>query len=144
MSERSKRQKEIVAEMKRQALESAAAFERDSIEASRLRRIERVESVIDDLTDRLVEEHMLLLEALGVSVEEIDGRLVLEKDGKTFIVRPREDMTLAADGVIVHLNPDLPVLDDEVYEAVMGRILMWAGASGEKPRPWRRGKRTSK
>jgi hypothetical protein len=133
MPERDNRNSRIVAELKRNALASAAIFARDCEIASLRRRVERAEVVIADLAERFEDEHVLEFAALGVTFAEHDGRLVLEQEGRKFVIRAREDMTFAADGVIIPLNPEFPVLDDDVYETVLGRVRAWAGASDPNP-----------
>ena len=70
-----------------------------------------------------------------------NGQLLFRMAGKArpFVVRLRTDKSVTAHnsfvagGRIVHLNPDLPVLDIEVYELVLERIFRWAGLGAAKP-----------
>ena len=121
-----------VARMKIDALESAAAYQRDVEATSVARRIEHVEGVIADLAERFEEDRAVELAAQGIAFEFEDGRLVLEKAGKTFVIRPREDMTFVADGVIIQLDPDFPALTEDIELDVLRRVLAWAGVSDPK------------
>lgn len=129
MTERSKRQLEIVALMIEDALTSARNFERDVNVFAETRRTEEMVNVIQELSDWIEERDSDRLEDVGVTMEDgVDGRLLFKMAGKArpFVVRPRADMSIAAGGRIVHLNPDLPILDEDVYAEVLDRIFVWA------------------
>lgn len=137
MAERSKRQIEIVEAMIEDALISAAEFERECEAFAESQKIHEMADVVEELGEWIEERDADRLEKLGVTMEEDgDGRLVFHARGESepFVVRPRADMTIAAGGVIVHLNPHLPILEEDVYGEVLDRLLIWAGASGASSR----------
>ena len=135
MADRSKRQNEIVAEMMQQAIASAREFERDCEAFAERQKIDEMVDVIEEFAEWVEERDADRLEELGISMEEaVDGRLLfrVEELDEPFVVRPRADMTIAAGGKIIHLNPDLPILEDDVYAEVLERIISWAADPGSK------------
>lgn len=117
------------------ALASAREFERDCEAFAERQKIGEMIDVIEEFAEWLEERDADLLRDLGVAMEEgVDGRLLFRVDGRDepFVVRPRHDMTISAGGKIVHLNPDLPILEDDVYTEVLARLLVWADTEKEK------------
>lgn len=137
MTERTERQIEIVNEMLENALISAREFERECEAFAERQTADEMADVIDELSEWIEERDSHTLEDFGIAMEEdLDGRLLFrlaDKD-EPFVVRLREDMTIAAGWEILHLDPDLPILDEDVYAEVMERLLIWAGVSEAKPR----------
>lgn len=136
MTERSKRQVEIVNAMIEDALISAAEFERDCEAFAESQKADEMADVIDELSEWIEERDADRLEEFGISMEEdAEGRLLFRADGRDepFVVRPRADLTIAAGAKIVPLNPDLPILEEDVYAEVLERIFVWAGVSETKP-----------
>jgi hypothetical protein len=137
MTERSERQTAIVEAMMEDALISAGEFERACEAFAESQQVDEMADVINELSEWLEERDADLLEELGIFMEEdAQGQLVFSAVGRDepFIVRPRADMTIAAGGKIVHLNPELPILENDIYLEVLERILIWAGAMESKPR----------
>ena len=137
MTERSKRQIDIVNTMMEDALISAQEFERECEEFAEIQKIDEMADVIDELSQWIEERDADRLEEFGISMEEdVDGRLLFRIDERKepFVVRPRADMTIAAGSKILHLNPDLPILEEDVYAEVLERLFIWAGVSEVKPR----------
>jgi hypothetical protein len=137
MTERSTRQTAIVEAMMEDALISAHEFERACEAFAESQKADEMADVIGELSEWLEERDADRLEELGISMEEdAKGQLVFRVEGRDepFVVRPRADLTIAAGGKIVHLNPELPILEDDIYLEVLERILIWAGALETKPR----------
>jgi len=135
MVERTKRQIEIVEALMEGALISAREFELDRETFAERQKTDEMADVIEEFAEWLEERDSDRLEALGVSMEQgIDGRLLFRvPDGdEPFVVRPRADQTIAAGNKIIQLNPDLPILEDEVYAEMLGRILTWATGSASR------------
>lgn len=137
MAERSERQIEIVNTMMENALVSAQEFERECEAFAESQKIDEMADVIDELSEWIEERDADTLETFGIAMEDdLDGRLLfrlVDRD-EPFVVRPREDMTIAAGSNVLHLNPDLPILDEDVYAQVMERLFVWAGVSEVRPR----------
>lgn len=137
MTEHSKRQVEIVSAMIEDALISANEFERDCEAFAESQKIDEMADVIEELSEWIEERDADRLEELGISMEEdAKGRLLFRVDQREepFVVRPRSDMTIAAGAKILPINPELPVLEEDIYAEVLERILIWAGASQSRPR----------
>lgn len=135
MTKRTKRQVEIVETMMADALASAREFERDCEAFAERQKTDEMIDVIEEFAEWLEERDADRLKDLGVTMDEgADGRLLFRVDGRDepFVVRPRDDLTISAGGKIVHLNPDLPILEDDVYAEVLGRLLMWADPKQRK------------
>jgi hypothetical protein len=133
MAERTKRQNEIVDKMIADALVTAAEFERECAALSERQTIDEMADVVGELSQWIEERDAGKLERFSISMERgANGHLLFRLIGKRdpFIVRPRAEMTISAGGEIVQLNPDLPILDEEVYAEVLERIFIWAGVSG--------------
>lgn len=136
MTERTKRQVEIVETMIADALVSAREFERECEAFAESQKIDEMADVIDELSEWIEERDADRLEEFGISMEEgANGHLLFRVDEKEepFVVRPRADMTIAAGSKIVHLDPDLPILEEDIYAEVLERIFVWAGASDARP-----------
>lgn len=132
MTERSKRQIEIVNTMIEDALISAHEFERECNTFADRHNINEMTEVIEELSEWIEERDADRLEDLGISMEEdARGRLLFRMDqlDEPFVVRPRSDMTIAAGTKILPINPELPVLEESIYAEVLERILVWAGAA---------------
>ena len=137
MTERSKRQVEIVNAMIEDALISAHEFERDCEAFAESQKIDEMADVIEELSEWIEERDADRLEELGISMEEdAKGRLLFRVDEREepFVVRPRSDMTIAAGPKILPINPDLPVLEEDIYAEVLERILVWAGVPESRHR----------
>lgn len=137
MAERSKRQIEIVQGMIEDALVSAREFERACEAFAESQKVDEMADVIDELNQWIEERDADRLEDLGILMEDGEqGELmfrIAERD-EPFVVRVRDDMAIVVGGKILQLNPDLPILDDDIYEEVLERLFVWAGASQPKPR----------
>ncbi len=132
MTERSKRQIEIVEKMIVDAFVSAGEFERDRKRFAESRKIDDMAEIIDELSEWIEERDADRLESFGISMEEgLGGQLLFRIDAldEPFIVRPRADMTIAAGRKILAVDPECPVLEEEVYAEVLERIFIWAGVS---------------
>jgi len=137
MMERSETQKAIVEGMIEDALVSAREFERACEAFAESQHIDEMADVINELSEWFEERDADRFEELGIVMgEDAKGHLVFRVDGRDdpFVVRPRADMSIAAGDKIVQLNPELPVLEDDIYLEVLERIMIWAGALETKPR----------
>jgi len=137
MTKRSKEQIAIVNAMIEGALISAREFERDCEAFAESELIDEAAEVIDELSEWIEERDADRLEEFGISMEDDAlGQLLFRIDGREepFVVRPRTDLTIAAGGRIVQLNPDLPILEEDIYAEVLERIFIWAGVSETRPR----------
>ena len=136
MTKRSRRQIEIVNGMIEDALISARDFERACEAFADGDMIDEVADVIEELSEWIEERDADRLEEFGIFMEEdAIGQLVFRKAGQEepFVVRPRADLTIAAGGRIVQLNPDLPILEEDIYAEVVERLFIWAGVSETRP-----------
>lgn len=139
MSERSKRQVEIVDSMIEEALQSARQSESDCVPLAAPEIIDEIPYFVGELRDWLETRDAGLLRALGISMEtDGDGQLVFRAAHKArpFMVRPQTDRSIVVGGRIIHLDPEAPVLDQEVYDYIVERLLIWAGISETKPGKW--------
>ena len=130
MVERSKRQIEIVEALLESALISAREVEREFEAFAEAQQSDDMADVIDELHEWIEARDADRLEELGIAMEEdARGYLLFRLNGREepFVVRPRADMTIAAGGKIVELNPELPILEEDVYAEVLERIFVWAG-----------------
>lgn len=132
MMERSKRQTETVQKMIVDALVSAKEFERDCEAFVESQKIDDMAEVIDELSEWIEERDADRLEAFGISMEDdAKGQLLFRIDAldEPFVVRPRADMTIAVGPKILAIDPECPVLEEELYAEVLERIFIWAGVS---------------
>ena len=137
MTERTRRQVEIVDAMIEDALISAHEFERDCEAFAESQKIDEMADIIEELSEWIEERDADRLEELGISMEEPHchhWRFRVDQREEPFVVRPRSDMTIAAGAKILAINPELPVLEEDIYAEVLERILIWAGASQSRPR----------
>jgi hypothetical protein len=132
MAERTKRQNEIVEKMIEDALVSANEFERECEVFAAREKIDEVADVMGELGDWLSERDAVRLSCFGVQMEVgVNGHLSFrmnEKEG-CFSVRPGPGLAITAGDKQMLLDPDLPMLDDGIYDEVLRLICDWAGVT---------------
>ena len=139
MTDRSKRQIEIVDNMIVDALVSAREFERDCDAFVANQKVDNttgdLAELIDELSEWIEERDADRLETFGITMEEdAKGQLLFRIDAldEPFVVRPRADMTIAAGREILAIDPECPVLEEELYAEVLARIFVWAGVAEDR------------
>lgn len=98
-------------------------------------RLSRMESLIEDLMERIVESEGHTFEWLGITMFAGDGGFDLCQGERRLEVRAGNELSIVVDNLVMEPNPELPILDNEFYDAIMERILDWA-----RSRPSERGR----
>jgi len=134
LADRNMSRQKIILRLEREANAYARRYEDERAAFGRRQRIEDMENVIEDILEWMDERGDLdRLKAAGVEIDdEEEGRFALSLNGRITTVRPREDLSLAVDGRIVHPNRDCPVLDEALYQDVITRLDDWVREAGAK------------
>ncbi len=129
MATRSQRQNAIVQTMIEDALVSANEFERECIAFAERQKMKELGDVIGELGVWLDERESAWLARLGIEMlENEEGELAFgsPRHSRPFRVSTGANDTIIAGGRLVRLDRDLPVLDEDVYDEVLSRLLDWA------------------
>jgi hypothetical protein len=115
----------IVEQIKQDALRTAAEYAA-SVDDQRLYRLERMTDIITALEDYFDDNGGAFLKSIGTSCSHKGGSVVLRKSGWTFVIAPRDDMSLSVNSAVVRPDPKFPLLTDELYAQIMRGIVLWA------------------
>ena len=129
MSKGSPRSREIIAELEASANASAQLFINARMAFHRRTSRNEMAELIAELGEWILERgDAKLLSAFGVVIDEDfqSGTMTFTAFERLLVVSPRDDLSISVDGVVMRPDPECPVLDDQLYNAVMARIIAWA------------------